>query len=217
MGNVQIWGTKPIIKNGNVAVDQNCCCVIVDTVFIAINICNFNKWSDEIHDVWVNDPTTSVNANKLTRPTVDSNGQCGGGYYTNATPAPDYCTLGFQCCGTQVGGTCGAINYPAGAYPATGAANEDPCAFQKASNPMVCGTSGRDCGGDLIRASIPQGLIVPGLNTVYVKKTGPDRDFGSFGIVEVCKLKLQAGVWVRDGAIVSNTYDSNLVTVSITL
>ncbi len=57
--------------------DPKCCC----GPFVAINVCNFNKWSDEIHDA-------VLNGNMLTRPTVHADGQCGGGYYANIDPLP---------------------------------------------------------------------------------------------------------------------------------
>jgi len=170
--------TNKLLRKTGVAkltTDPKCCC----GPFVAINICNFNKWSDEIHDAVLNGHT-------LTRPTGDANGQCGGGYYANISPLPAYCSLQttggtkFQCCGTQVGGFCGGTTYPSGVYPATGAANEDTCASPKSSNPQNCGQYG-DCSGDLITQSFPSSYLITGTNTLTVNRTGATRSAGRTG------------------------------------
>jgi hypothetical protein len=202
--------TKLLRKTGTAALttDPKCCC----GPFVAINICNFNKWSDEIHDAVLNGHT-------LTQPTVHANGACGGGYYANVSPLPAYCGLQttggtkFQCCGSQVGGSCGGTNYPAGVYPATGAANEDTCASPKSSNQQNCGTLG-DCSGDLITQSFPSSYLVTGTNTLTVNRTGATRSAGSYGVVQVAKLEIASGVWRINSFLASGTYGSGNLTLT---
>jgi hypothetical protein len=206
-------GTSSLLKVGSaLAGDPDCCCA---SFFVAINICNYNKWSDEIHDAVLNGHT-------LTRPTVHADGQCGGGYYANISPLPAYCGLQttggvkFRCCGSQVGGTCGGTNYPAGAYPATGAANEDTCAGAKSSNTQNCGTLG-DCSGDLITQSYPSSYLIAGTNTLTVNRTGATRTAGSFGVVEVAKLEQVSGVWRIQSFLATGTYGSGNLTLTWSL
>jgi hypothetical protein len=137
----------------------------------------------------------------------------------NISPLAAYCSLQttggvkFRCCGTQVGGFCGGTNYPAGIYPATGAANEDTCASPKSSNQQNCGALG-DCSGDLITQSFPSSYLVAGTNTLTVNRTGSTRSAGSYGVVEVAKLQLISGVWRINSFLASGTYGSGNLTLT---
>jgi|GEM_PF-3557292 len=207
-------GSNKLLRVGaNLGGNQECCnCGPI----VAINICNFNKWSDEIHDA-------VLNGHLLTRPTVHADGQCGGGYYVNLDPMPAYCSLRtvsnvtFRCCGGQVGGSCGGTNYPGGIYPAIGAANEESCASQKSANPQNCGQFERDCSGDLITQSYPSSYLLTGTNTLTVNRTGPTRTAGSYGVVEVAKLEMIEEEWRIATFLATGTYSSANLTLTWSL
>lgn len=163
------YSRLPLFVGGRVAMDLSCCCVDPNPYRIAISVVNDNKVADWPHKL-------ELNGHVLTDPTVHKDRECGGGYYTNAVPAPPYCALQFTCCGEQQGGYCDGtkescngefgdgVDYPpnfanpARVYPAAGATNEEACGFFKGSKSQICGDIG-DCSGDLIFQQIPIGIV----------------------------------------------------------
>lgn len=216
---------KILMTDGKIAVSDACCCgePPPPSVAIAINICNANKWSDTARDVVINGHTA-------TAPTNQVNTACGGGFYTNATPTPGYCSLGFTCCGLQVGGTLADCpgcaggpytghTYTPGAYPATGCKGEDcGCAPGGGeSNFQVCGTYG-DCGGDLTTQVFDTAwLNIGGSNTVSSSLAATGRCSGDYGVWQIWKLQYVSGSWIYDSTIIDTTYGSSTISTTFSL
>lgn len=207
-----------LIVGGSLAVHTDCCCE--SEIGIIINICNANKWSDTPRNA-------KINGNVLSTPTNHVNGNCGGGYYSNAPGPPSYCGwgtngsgVGLICCGDQVGGTsstctgCDSASYSghtytAGVYPATGCKGED-CGCSNAggySNFQTDCTLG-DCSGDLTTQSFSSAwLNIGGSNTFESEMTAAGRCSGDYGVVQVFKINYTGGTWVLDsGAALVNTF-----------